>query len=90
MFTVANPSVDFESVQYSPDGRVLVAGSDDKTAWLIDAETGAGIARLGGHDDKVNYACFSRSGDKVATVAFDMATRIWDTTTHRLLRAVQE
>ncbi len=39
---------------YSPDGTRIVTASDDKTARIWDARTGAQLAVLSGHGDRVD------------------------------------
>jgi WD40 repeat protein len=46
------------SVAYSPDGRHIISGSDDKTIRMWDAETGLAVGKpLEGHTDWVLVRC---------------------------------
>ena len=44
-----------DSAAYSPDGTRIVTASDDKTARIWDARTGAQLAVLSGHGDRVIF-----------------------------------
>src|SRR5437868_1836568 len=46
------------SAAFSPDGSFVVPASDDKTARLWDAKTGAALATLSAHGDTVISAAF--------------------------------
>jgi WD40 repeat protein len=74
------------SVTFSPDGRVIASGSDDKTIQLWDALTGRQLRSLRGHTARVNSVAFSRDGKMIASGSEDATIRLWDTTSGRLLR----
>ncbi|EJD02307.1 WD40 repeat-like protein [Fomitiporia mediterranea MF3/22] len=70
------------SVAYSPSGRWIVSGSDDKTIRIWDAETGAPIREpLRGHDDWVRSVGFSPDGRHIVSGSDDKTIRIWDAET---------
>jgi WD40 repeat protein/tRNA A-37 threonylcarbamoyl transferase component Bud32 len=71
------------SAAFSPDGRLVVTASLDKTARVWDAATGRQVALLGGHTDEVRYAAFSPDGRLVVTASLDKTARIWDAATGR-------
>ena len=55
------------SVAFSPDGRTLATGSDDKTARLWEVASGKEIATLRGHEFRVYFVAFSPGGRTLAT-----------------------
>jgi len=71
------------SASFTPDGRRLVTVSDDHTARVWDAQTGAPLWTLRGHGGPVRFAAFSRDGRYVVTTSPDKTARVWDVETGR-------
>jgi serine/threonine protein kinase/TPR repeat protein len=69
------------SAAYSPDGTRIVTASNDKTARIWDAHTGAQLAVLWGHDNGVASAAYSPDGMRIVTASQDKTARIWDART---------
>jgi len=69
------------SAAYSPDGGRIVTASDDKTARIWDARTGAELAVLSGHRGGINSAAYSPDGGRIVTASNDKTARIWDART---------
>jgi WD40 repeat protein len=68
----------------SPDGKWIATASDDRTARIFDARTGAALAVLRGHAGSVSSVAFSPDGKQVLTAAEDGA-RLWDAASGALI-----
>src|SRR6266446_475625 len=69
------------SAAFNPSGTRVVTASDDETARVWNAATGAAIAVLHGHVGEVASAVFHPSGKRVVTVTTYGQVRVWDLTT---------
>src|SRR5205085_2189671 len=65
-------------VSFSPNGRQMVTGSDDRAARVWDATTGEPVTPPLRHSQPVRDACFSPDGRRVLTASADGATRLWE------------
>ncbi|GJE99313.1 WD40 repeat domain-containing protein [Phanerochaete sordida] len=78
-----------EQIDFSPDGRHIVSGADDKLALVWDVKTGNIMHRLEGHKQDVKYATFSPDGTQIATRSND-SLQIWSASSGGLLYAVTD
>ena len=77
------------SVQYSPDGGRIVAGSSSDGTGAIhvyNAETGQLICRYDGHPGPIYTVRFSRDGKRVAAAGFSGKVLLMDAQTGRLIK----
>jgi eukaryotic-like serine/threonine-protein kinase len=63
---------------FSPDGRMVLTGSDSGTARLWEASNGTPVGRPMEHDGGVEVTAFSPDGRIVATAGRDKTARLWN------------
>src|SRR5262249_16828165 len=62
---------------FSPDGRTIVTGCQDRLARLWDRGTGQLLAVLRGHREWIEGVAFSPDGRTVVTGSWDHTARLW-------------
>jgi WD40 repeat protein len=70
---------------YGPDGSRIVSASDDGTAKVWDAKTGALLQDLKGHRRAISSVGLSPDGTRIVTGSWDKTAKVWDTLTGALL-----
>ncbi|KAK6518984.1 hypothetical protein TWF281_003675 [Arthrobotrys megalospora] len=68
-------------VFFSPDGKLLAVGFNDRTIKLWDSATGASWATLKGHTAYITSILFSPDGKLLASSDGDCNIKLWDITT---------
>jgi WD40 repeat protein len=66
------------SVAFSPNGQLLVSGSEDNSVRLWDVASGESLKALRGHSRAVRSALFSPDGNRVLSGGEDQSVRIWN------------
>jgi WD40 repeat protein len=70
-----------KAVAFSPGMRVVLTGSDDRTARLWNTTGGPAIQTFAGHTAEVRAVAFSPDGMRVLTGSLDGTARLWDRAT---------
>lgn len=62
----------------SPNGRLILTGSSDRTARIWDAHSGLPVGLPLQHEASISQVAFSPSGILAATSSFDKTVGLWD------------
>lgn len=73
------------TVVFSPDGKVLASGSQDKTIQLWDINTRSHLKTLTGHEDGITAVVYSPDGNTLASGSQDGTIRLWHAHTGDLM-----
>ena len=72
------PTQDIYDLEFSPDGKLLVATSKDRSTRVYDLGTEKLLHLLKGHTDMVLEAEFSPDGKFLLTASADQSIILWD------------
>ena len=89
LLTISLQTAFAQDISFSPDGTVLVSGSDDGTVKLWDVATGTNIATLQGHTNWVYSVAFSPDGATLASGSWDHTIKLWDVATYENIATLQ-
>jgi WD40 repeat protein len=76
------------AVAYSPDGRWLVTGGEDREALVFETSRFQRVHVLGGHERPIRALAFSRDGTQIATAGDEGIVRVWSIATGGLIRTI--
>ncbi|MEH1935981.1 MAG: serine/threonine-protein kinase [Nostoc sp.] len=82
-------SSDVNSVAFSPDGKTLASGSDDKTIKLWNLASGQEIHTLEGNSDWIWTVAFSPDSKTLASGSADKTIKLWNLETGKLIRTLE-
>ena len=72
------PKDGLTSVAFSPDGKLLAAGSLDEHIYVWDVETGKLANKLAGHSKSVYSVTFTPDGKSLISGSLDRTIKSWD------------
>jgi len=87
-WTLAEPDVlpFVPAVAFSPDGKTLVSGGQEKAFWLWDVAMGKRLRKFGGYREGGWHVVFSSDGKRLITLGSDAdGVRVWEVSTGREL-----
>eukprot|EP00040_Diaphanoeca_grandis_P009846 m.290612 g.290612 ORF g.290612 m.290612 type:complete len:149 (-) comp212857_c0_seq1:104-550(-) len=64
-------------IDYSPCGRYLASGSEDRSAYIYDIRTGGVLNKLTGHTDAVTDVSFHPQRPEIVTACADGKLRVF-------------
>jgi len=77
-----------DSIAFSPDARVLVAGGADGRIHFWGVRSGREFPPLDAHENGVHSIAFSPDGETLVTIGGDRTIRLWEEATRRLILAI--
>jgi hypothetical protein len=77
------------AVAITPDGKLAVSASDDRTLKVWDLKSGQEIRTLQGHDDLVNAVAITPDGKLAVSASDDSMLKVWDLNSGREIRTLQ-
>ncbi|MCD4785543.1 MAG: protein kinase [Candidatus Eremiobacteraeota bacterium] len=87
--TLKGHSSDVNSVAFSPDGKYMASGSNDKTIKMWNKDTGKCLRTLKGHSSDINSVKFSPDSKYIASGSYDHTIKIWDADSGECLRTLK-
>jgi serine/threonine protein kinase len=88
-YTLKGHSSDVNSVSFSPDGEMLVTGSDDRTIKLWNLRTKQEIRTFKGHSSWIYAIAISPDGQIIASGSADKTIKLWNLNTGTYIRTLK-
>lgn len=88
IYTIEGITSHITSTSFSPNGKSIVATSNNGKLRIWDAELSSDIRVLNGHEKWVNSVNFSMDGKLIVSASGDNTIKIWDASTGIQLRSI--
>ncbi|TWT91380.1 DUF1549 domain-containing protein [Neorhodopirellula pilleata] len=72
-------------VSWSPDGKLVAIGANDKTVRGLDSTSGEQVFYQGAHEDWIRDTVFTNDGSHIVSVARDMSCKLTEVATERFI-----
>ncbi|TYH54824.1 hypothetical protein ES332_D09G197500v1 [Gossypium tomentosum] len=76
--TLEGPGGGIEWIRWHPKGHLILAGSEDCTVWMWNADNGSCLNVFSGHGASVTCGDFTPDGKTICTGSEDATLRIWN------------
>lgn len=74
---------------YSPDGKLLASGGDDKTIRIWDTDSKKELKCLRQHKDWIYVICFSPDGRELVSSGRESKIIVWNTKSWEVIRELK-
>ncbi|MBA0800888.1 hypothetical protein Gohar_011300, partial [Gossypium harknessii] len=88
--TLEGPGGGIEWIRWHPKGHLILAGSEDCTVWMWNADNGSCLNVFSGHGASVTCGDFTPDGKTICTGSEDATLRIWNPRSGESIHVVRE
>lgn len=88
LYTLIGHTDSVNSITISPDGKLVISASYDKTIRIWDIETGIKKRTLKGHSGGVNGVVVTSNGQQLVSVSSDRTLKVWDIKSGEILKNI--